>query len=469
MQIRSSALDIPTDDPFKNDCLSRKALEPPLTQFVTQSIGSFVLAIDGSWGSGKTTFLNMWQAKLNEAGHLCFYLNAWQSDFVEDPLVAVVGELSIAIEANDLMAKDNVRKTIDKIEKRAKSIVKKLIPMGAKIATFGAVNIDPAIERELSAAAGIVAENLIQDYENEKTNIKAFRDDLKFLAKEIQGTSEETVKIVIIIDELDRCRPTYAVQLLERIKHLFDVEGIVFVLGIDRSQLSHSIKALYGSEFDAAGYLKRFIDLDYRLPEPVLGCYCSSLFTSFGIDTLILRRKSQDPYYEVEDLKHCLGYLMSAARMSLRDQEQIVSRLRVVLQTIPINHILYPATLSILLFLREFDRNIYTSVMRGSLTYKEFLVFIEGLPNEAQAFQEFSKMRSNGHYGGFFKERIEAVFLSGLKEILNNIPPELQEYINRLNSGQDPSYGTRHIVETARQGAGLTMTDSRLNLTSNFV
>jgi hypothetical protein len=90
MQIRSSDLEIPKDDPFENDCLNRRELESPLTEFINQALGPFVLAIDGSWGPGKTIFLKMWQVKLDENGHLCLYLNAWKNDFVQDPLIAVV-------------------------------------------------------------------------------------------------------------------------------------------------------------------------------------------------------------------------------------------------------------------------------------------------------------------------------------------------------------------------------------------
>jgi hypothetical protein len=491
MQIRSSDLEIPTDDPFENDCLDRKKLEPPLTQFVTQAVGPFVLAVDGSWGSGKTTFLKMWQVKLDKAGHLCLYLNAWKTDFVQDPLVAVVGELSIAIKKHplDRLDQDNVRKTIEKIEKTARSIVKRLIPVSAKLLTLGALDIDSALERELSTGTGVVAENLIQDYKKGKTDIEAFREDLEFLANAIKEPNQDPVKIVIIIDELDRCRPTYAVQLLERIKHLFDVEGVVFILGIDREQLSHSIKALYGSEFEAKGYLKRFIDLDYRLPEPMLGCYCSALFASFKIDELMLpRREHQDNRYDIEDLNHYLGYLMSAAQMSLRDQEQVVSRLRVILQTIPTNSLLFPVTLSILLFLREYDRDKYTSVVNGNMTCKDFLSFVKRLPSEKQAYQEFTKMARGKNYGGFFEERMEGTFLSGLSEMLrdkvpNSKCPELQEYIDMLQSSGNSSNRSlidtvgnmkEHrivtIVEIAQgQRNSFKTTDERLNLTSNFV
>ena len=474
MQIRSSDLEIPTDDPFKNDCLGRQELEPPLTQFVTQAVGPFVLAIDGSWGSGKTTFLNMWQVKLDDAGHLCLYLNAWKTDFVPDPLVAVVGELSIAIKKHprNLLDKNNVDTTIKKIEETAKLIAKRLIPVGVRFLTHGVVNIEPAMEKMLADLAGETAQDLIKDYKKGKSDIEAFRESLSSLATAIQEPDRDPVKIVIIIDELDRCRPTYAVQLLERIKHLFDVEGVVFILGIDRTQLSHSIKALYGSEFDATGYPKRFIDLDYRLPEPSLGCYCSSLFEKFEINSLLSKRQlanNNNNLNDLNDLNYYLGYLMSSAKMSLRDQEQMISRLRIILQTISANDEPFPVTLSILLFLRDCnDPEIYTSVIRGNLTFKDFLTFIKALPNEKEAFQSFSNPAKDRNYSGFFQERIEGVFLAGLNELSNSICSEMQKHIDTLNLSEHLSHEVDWIVKIARKTAGFKITEQRLNLVSNF-
>ena len=473
MQIRPSVLEIPADDPFKNDCLSRDKLEPTLTQVVTQAVGSFVLAVDGSWGSGKTTFLNMWQVKLNEAGHLCLYLNAWKSDFVEDPLVAVVGELSIAIK-NFRPDNGNVDATIKKVEETAKLIFKRLIPIGVKIATHGVLDIDTPSEKLLSDLAGETAQDLIKDYCKGKLDIDNFRKDLSFLVTALQKPDRDPVKIVIVIDELDRCRPIYAVQLLERIKHLFDVEGVVFILGIDREQLSHSIKALYGSEFEARGYLKRFIDLDYRLPEPELGCYCSSLFEKFEINCLISKRPvayDGSNQNELNDLEYYLGYFMSSAGMNLRDQEQIVSKLRVVLQTVPANQYLYPITLSILLFLRSYkDSEIHASFMSGNLTAKDFMTFIESLPNEKEAFEAFSNKAKYSSYCGFFKEGIEGVFLSGLRQVLKAASPEEKEYMRIFNSPQNPDDRIRWIIQAiSKEKESLNATVRRLNLTSNFV
>ena len=75
--------------------------------------------------------------------------------------------------------------------------------------------------------------------------------------------------IIFIIDELDRCRPSYAVELLEQVKHFFSVSGIVFVLSIDKVQLGHAVRGVYGNDrINADEYLRRFIDIEYSIPVP---------------------------------------------------------------------------------------------------------------------------------------------------------------------------------------------------------
>jgi hypothetical protein len=417
MQIRHAELNIPKDDPFKNDALSRKDLEPPLTQFITQASGSFVLALDASWGSGKTTFLKMWQVKLTRAGHACLYLNAWQTDFAKEPLIAIVGELTIAIEkfAPSGDKGEVLKNRMKDAKKIATSLLKRLLPLGIKIGTHGLVDLEPAIEKALADTALSGAEDIIKNYEIAKSEIKEFKKALADLAS-LVADENPSAKVVIIIDELDRCRPTYAIELLERVKHLFDTSGVVFILGIDRSQLNHSIRSLYGSEFDATGYLRRFIDLDYRLPEPKAGDYCDFLFTNFGIEELISKRKDTRNYKEIERLKSHLGGLMSAARMSLREQEQIILRLRVVLQTIPKNEWIYDAMLSLLLFLREWNNKIYLDVTDGKIDFDNLLPQIEALPRIKEASEKISI------------ESIEAFLLAGLNE-LGSTHPRLGSWI----------------------------------------
>ncbi|MEM8808636.1 MAG: P-loop NTPase fold protein [Cyanobacteria bacterium P01_G01_bin.38] len=468
MLIRQADLEVPIDNPFQNDALNRKELEPPLTQFITQASGPLVLALDGSWGSGKTTFLKMWQVKLKEAEHACLYLNAWKTDFAQEPLVAVVGELSTAIEsfAPTGQKGDVLRKQIKKARQIAESIAKRSIPVGVKLATLGILDTQDLTEKIISDFASEIVEDRIKDYEQGKTEIEEFRKSFQSLSKEVSKLKSDTLaKVVVIIDELDRCRPIYAVQLLERIKHLFDVPGVVFILGIDRSQLNHSIKALYGTDFDAQGYLRRFIDLDYRLPEPKAGDYCSYLFERFGINQLMAKRKTQDRQGELHRLKSFLGCFMSSAGMSLRAQEQTVSRLRIVLQTIPTNHFLFEVTLSMFLFLREWDHDVYKSLNEGKIDFETITAYIEGLPRINEVLKESDK------------DLIEAFLLTGLAE-LGIISTRLENYQKLVESdSDDPNLNKAqeilrligYIQSRNHGGPGFEYTAQRLALTSSFV
>ena len=83
-------------------------------------------------------------------------------------------------------------------------------------------------------------------------------------------SSEKEERLVIFVDELDRCRPDFAVQLLERIKHYFDLENITFVFSVNCEQLVHTIQKFYGENFDAGRYLGRFFDQVVPLPEAKL-------------------------------------------------------------------------------------------------------------------------------------------------------------------------------------------------------
>jgi len=87
------------------------------------------------------------------------------------------------------------------------------------------------------------------------------------------ATSASRPPLVFFVDELDRCRPSYAIEFLEMAKHLFSVQGTVFVLAINAAQLANAIRALYGEKFDAERYLRRFVDVQLDLPVPEIRKY----------------------------------------------------------------------------------------------------------------------------------------------------------------------------------------------------
>lgn len=277
---KNTDLQIDPKDPFKEDCLHRQEAAENLTLLIRSITQPFVLSINAPWGMGKTTFIKMWQAKLKNEGHACIYFNAWGSDFSTDPLVSFIGEIDSHLEGGLISPgqKSEFKKQFNKVKKISTELLKKATPLALKLSTLGVINNIEDIKTLLdfdssgdNAIADFVAkltEDKIKSYREEKNTIKNFQQNLERLAEIISNDSELKPPLLFFVDELDRCRPNYAIELLERIKHLFNVNGIVFILALDRQQLSHSVKSLYGIGMDAEGYLRRFIDLDYQLPNP---------------------------------------------------------------------------------------------------------------------------------------------------------------------------------------------------------
>jgi len=404
MHISSPEIDIPQDNPFKHDQLGRSQLEPPLTQLVSRSTSSFVLSIDGAWGTGKTTFLNMWKEKLNQ-DHICVKFNAWETDFASDPLIVLVNELSSTLkEMSDTFSPQ----ILDNLQNVTIEILKRALPVFAKIATGGLLESSD-FQKEFSNLSKQLAKDSIEAYEDSKNAINEFRKTLNKLIQEIP----ENQKIIIMIDELDRCRPSYAIELLERVKHLFNINGVVFILGIDRAQLAESVKALYGNNFDANGYLKRFIDLDYSLPKPKDNYY-EYLLNYFDIYNLI-RENNKIGNQEIKFSTNLFGSLLEVSDLSLRDQIQTVSRLSIILKTVPKNESLFLDGMLILLFLREWKREVYNMLIEFTADPEYYqkeipknldIIFdkLHNLPDKEPLSQDL---------GGY----VEALLIVGLREM----------------------------------------------------
>lgn len=258
--------------------------------------GSYVLNIDATWGEGKTFFMKGLFADLKEAGHPAIMIDAWRDDFSDDPLTAVVAEFDRFLtnfHSKDHSAKrriktatKNFRRNVGKmslligkgIAKRATTYVvgeaAGELAETAKEIVSGKVEVEAVVDdatgeviKFTQAQIDKFAERKLAQFNEAKVSLDNFQASLANAVKTLSGIDFKP-PFFILIDELDRCRPTYAIEMLERIKHLFEVENVVFVLGTDTTQLANSIKAVYGSEFDSRHYLARFFDRSYMLAAP---------------------------------------------------------------------------------------------------------------------------------------------------------------------------------------------------------
>jgi len=344
-------IEIVESDPFENDLLDRESEIKNLTSIVLNYNDPLVLALDAPWGSGKTTFVRLWQAYLKQKVNQSICFNAWETDFADDPLIVLVSELDKWIKAskNDPI----ITKWRKGIKNAFPGVIKRTAVVATKFATFGALDVSAEYERTAADFTEKVAADLLENFDKQKKSIQQFKE----LITEILGALPKDQKnLIIFIDELDRCRPTYAIELLERIKHLFNIERLVFVLSTDTIQLTHSIRAIYGNDFDGKKYLQRFIDLDYMLKKPNPQKYLDKRFESLELNKILDGRAGID---DLDFIKNCFSVLINRFSLTARDINILLLRFRLILFSVLKNHFLDVPLLISLLILRDQNKSLY--------------------------------------------------------------------------------------------------------------
>lgn len=350
MHLRPKEIDISQAYPFGKDLLNRKQYADVLTQIVKNAEDGFTLSINADWGYGKTTFIKMWEKVLQNEGYQTIYFNAWETDFVADPMMALIDGLRNGFEAKDLPS-EHLQK-VKAFWKTASKLVQ-LVPQ---------YRIIGEIAEALQEGIGDCTEDNdeLQKCTSIKQLVYTFRKQLSDFAK----TIDQEKQLIVFVDELDRCRPDYAVQMLERIKHFFAIDNIIFVLSIDKKVLCKSIKAVYGGlEIDTEAYLRRFIDLEFDLPEPNISDFIDAQFDAKGIGEVFTNYWDHiEKHYGGEDrevtLRIALSDCLQAESKSLRDIEKYFNRLGIIFSSKALPH-KYCDMISYLLYLNMFHRNIY--------------------------------------------------------------------------------------------------------------
>ncbi|TFF14269.1 NTPase [Pseudomonas sp. BCA14] len=371
MKLKNAILDIPQDNIFQNDKLNRRDSVVNLTRLLENVSSPIVLSVNAPWGAGKTTYLKMLHANLNASSCKSVYFSAWETDFAVDPLLAFLGEMNSGL-SGFLKGDSKKSKAWAKAKEAGAHILRRGIPVGVKIATAGLLDADKLLEDEAAKFTEALSKDVIGAYSNNKKAIAEFK---KNVAEVLKGGDGEAEKLYVFVDELDRCRPTYAIELLERIKHLLDIEGLVFVLALDKVQLAHSVRAVYGAEFDALGYLKRFIDVEFTLPSVGVNFFIKHLFAHLELDNYFATRNTGDTVYDKEHLLNTLN--MVGRQMSLRGVEQLLSKIKLISLTVPSNQYFYPEFVVFLLYVKDNYSTVYANFSKLGVGGDEILAVLE--------------------------------------------------------------------------------------------
>ncbi|MBY6223548.1 KAP family P-loop NTPase fold protein [Ferrimonas balearica] len=330
---------------FDNCALNRKAYGEFLINYLNgEGENGYVLNLNGEWGAGKTEFVRRLYAELRDRNHPVVFINAWTSDFAKDPLMVVGCELLEQLkyctnDFNNPEDDDEIRAVWTRVKNGTIATAALLGRVGLGVATSGAseaVGAGEAVktlaEMAKSEQPSPLAEGFISHYRDQRNSIQQVRTYLEQLAERFKAHGQYQTPIYVIVDELDRCRPDYAIELLETIKHFFAVPGAVFVVSTNIEQLQHSVKATYGDDFDSEAYLRRFFDRRVALQEASVIQYLHSKQPE--IPFLDDSRCHWGGVSCPEDFYRMVDIVALAFKLRLRDVDQIVSRVQACLRHI---------------------------------------------------------------------------------------------------------------------------------------
>lgn len=328
------------------------------------------VALNGPWGSGKTTFLKMWKQFMIDKGFKAVYLNAWKTDWAEDPLIAILACVSDACADNS----SNIE-TLDQAKKLARNFRKDptsmLVPI-VKAIVQSLANVDLSeIQEQADALSGKAFDSAISSFNAKEQSMAKFKESLEKLAWDVNQASEQK-SLIFIIDELDRCKPDYAVRMLEVLKHLFSVPNIFFICGVDRKHIEDSIRGYYGSDqLDATEYLRRFFDIEVDLPVPDYKRFCQHLYEYYSYNTFYDtddRYRHGCQHDENSTFVNFFYKLASKKELTLRQLERIFAFTRLSLTNKKAEESLHIELTVFLVFIKFFDKDFYDTIERHLMT-----------------------------------------------------------------------------------------------------
>ena len=303
--------------------------------------------------------------------------------------------------------------------------------------------------------------DLFEEYLDQRATKEELKRQLTELtAKVFEETGHPTV---FIIDELDRCRPTFAIELLERVKHIFDVPNLVFVIGINHDELCKSLKSVYG-EISADIYLRRFFDIEFTLPEADSESFCRHLFEKFELREFFasLRNGARSDVHinEFDYLSGNFPYLWGKLGLSLRDIENCVRLVALVGKNIDPQRTMYPELIGLLIPLKFANPNLYRGFVRGDSIGSEVMNYIDeklnggdpdgnpsNLLNVVEVFLYFSDNRFDTRGLG------ESQSIRQLEMLSKNQKPTPPYFLSKRTQESDPTRIMRltHIAGNPQQ------------------
>ena len=400
---------------FLEDTISRNVDIFHFINILNTIEGCCSIALDGNWGSGKTFFVK--QTKMIMDAHnsginagdesvrkqilqkyeqdrvmkevelqpqICVYYDAWQNDNDEDPMLSLVYCIMQSINEDY-----SFKATPD------------LLQIGVSILElFSGKNFGQIIEKLRG--------------EDPVTMLKKGKDIHRKISKFLDYViSERGNRLVVFIDELDRCKPEYAVKLLERVKHYFENDRISFVFSTNVNELQHTIRRYYGNNFNACKYLDRFFDLRIALPKADYQKFYASLNFSDSYNTYDSVCDAVIKMYHFE-LREVAKYLRLARTAAYKTTHASTYSFPLTEE----NGILFSLSyiIPVMIGLKIHDTDVYEEFIHG----KNYIPLFEVLSVLGEDYF-YELLNKNETYGTPNEEQIQVSLEEKIKELYNAI------------------------------------------------
>lgn len=373
MRIVAKQMVVHPEDGFSKDVFGRSVFGKSLTNLTAESSEGLVISLDARWGEGKTTFVKMWQGMLADSSIPSIYIDAFQDDYSSDAFLNLATHISQFAEEH--LEKDKAKEFKEKAAKVLVNVLSWGARVGTKAATLGLIGMAELdalsdMKEEIASSGSELAEKLVKEKLSsaraDSALVKGFHETLSALPAKLKDNHDG--KLVVIVDELDRCRPTYAVDVLERIKHLFSVPNITFVLVMNKEQLESALKAVYGENLDARTYLQKFVTIEVALPKKSAAANRDSDLRTYT-----------KQLYKAHELKlngaesaaiDCISLLAQTFDMSLRQLERAFTNVAIVYSSIPERGYSPVLPICFLCILKVIEPGLFSRLNAGKLSYR---------------------------------------------------------------------------------------------------
>ena len=303
------------------DEFNRRPFAERLIVLLKNENSLFPMSINGDWGTGKTEFCKKTVHLINQEHNDLFvaeYFDAFFEDRYNDPLTSILSKLYLTFGSEE-----EKKKAITTIVKVAATTA------GQKFIEYFYPQVGKITEDVLSAIKKIKEQTAKEAFEA-RANLEKDLNELRDQIKEVAGDKT----FVLFIDELDRCRPDYALHLLEVVKHVFNMPKLKIVFVINSEQLVEIIKHSYGNnEQVAKRYLDKFFQLQIKLPNVTLSSFKEEVHNSITYLGMELNRCGllDSPFFKDHHILPLLTEFAESRNLSFRDVEKLVKYLYVYL------------------------------------------------------------------------------------------------------------------------------------------